>query len=124
MAESKEVKKIVKDEVIKLDKTLNEIRETEKKAEQMISEAHKKAEEIIAKAKEEGSKLGLKKKQEIGLIRDQQLEAKKKGLIVKKQEIMKECDKNCIKLEQKSTKNMQRAIDLVIDTFNERLKGK
>ena len=40
-----------------LDKTLNEIKNAEKKAEEIINDAHKKAESIIINTKEENSKI-------------------------------------------------------------------
>ena len=116
-------KTFVKDEVRTLDKTLNDIRETEKKAEQAVNDAHRKADTIIAKAKEEGFKLGLKKKQEIAQERDKELEAKKKTLIAKKQDTMRETCKTCLHIEQKSSKNRQKAVDLVLSTFKEKTRA-
>ena len=103
----------------KLDKTLNEIKNAEKKAEEIINNAHKKAEATIAKAKEDSMNILNDKKQELITHEKEQLNTKRKGLESLKADIMRNSKKDALELEQKAGKNHKKAVDSVVKAFKE-----
>ncbi|MBT4540352.1 hypothetical protein HOC35_02465 [Candidatus Woesearchaeota archaeon] len=101
-----------------MDKTLNEIKETEKKAQNVIENAHKKAGFIIIKAKEDNIKFIQARKKELEDERSSKLKVKKQELLDKKSDSMRNTEKIINELEEGANKNHKKAVNMIIKQFN------
>ncbi|MFH1440088.1 MAG: V-type ATPase subunit subunit G family protein [Candidatus Woesearchaeota archaeon] len=106
-------------EVKKLDKTLKEIKDAEKEAESIINSAKKKAENIILKAKESAAEIIENKKQEMNNLKENMISEKKKVVGTERAKIMRNTQQQIYEIDEKSKKNMNKAVDKVIKAFNE-----
>lgn len=113
----------ISNEVFILDKTLKEIKETEKKAEDMINNAHKKSESILAEAKENTLKAIELKKQELTAYKEELLSKKKKELEEERAKILRDAQQKIQSIEQNAKKHEKHAIDALLKTFKSEIKG-
>ena len=113
----------ISNEVFILDKTLKEIKETEKKAEDMINNAHKKSESILAEAKENMLKAIELKKHELTAHKEELLSKKKKGLEEEREKILRDAQQKIQQVEQNAKKHEKQAIDALLKTFKAEIKS-
>lgn len=113
----------ISNEVFILDKTLKEIKETEKKSEDMINNGYKKSESILAEAKENTLKAIELKKQELTAYKEELLSKKKKELEEERAKILRDAQQKIQSIEQNAKKHEKQAIDALLKIFKSEIKG-
>lgn len=102
-----------------LDKTLEEIRNAEEKAEAILKGAEKKAELLVSKAKDDALKYTNNKKNEEINIKEAIFKRVRKELDCKKKNIIEEYERKASKLEVTAKKNEKKAMEKVLTLFKE-----
>ena len=98
---------------------LKEIRESEKKADEIVSQAEIEKQRILNSAKRNSSKLLIEKKEEIRKAQEKKLMDFKSNASSIKAEKMGDGKKIADQIGAKAEKNMDKAVDFVMKKFEE-----
>lgn len=98
---------------------LAEIREEEKKAEEMLERARKEKENMIQDAIRNASKLLAEKSEEIRKLKEKKISEFMEKSAILKEERLEEGKSNSKQTKSKAEKNIGKAVDLVLKKFEE-----
>ena len=103
----------------KEDEILKEIRNSEEESEGILKEAEAEKQRIIEKAKNDSLKAISDKKDEIIREREEKLAALRERAASLRNEKLQESKKSAIQLKAKAQKNISKAVELVMEKFEE-----
>ena len=98
---------------------LKEIRDSERESEGMLKEAEAEKQKIIEKAKKDSSKAISDSKEEIIRKREEKLAALREKAASLRNEKIQESSKFVKQLKAKAEKNISKAVDFVMEKFEE-----
>ena len=98
---------------------LMEIKESEKRADEIVEKAKKDKESIIQEATRNATKLIADKELEIKNIKEKKISDFRDKLRLLKEDKMSEGKRDAKQLKLKSEKNVSKAVNLVLEKFNE-----